>query len=144
SLQLSLNAWFRTIDIDLTKEEELARLMELIEDADIFVQGYRPGVIVRKGLSLPELLELSGKRGKGIVYVEENCYGPDGPFHDRPGWQQVGDAASGASYVTARSMGHMDGRTILPSLPIPDMITGLIRALGALMAIRDRTRGGGS
>ncbi|KAL1864396.1 hypothetical protein Plec18167_009731 [Paecilomyces lecythidis] len=144
SLQLSLNAGFTTIDIDLTKEEELARLMELIEDADIFVQGYRPGVIARKGLSLPDLLELSGKRGKGIVYVEENCYGPDGPFHDRLGWQQVGDAASGASYVTARSMGHMDGRTILPSFPIPDMITRLIRALGALMAIRDRTRGGGS
>ncbi|KAJ6157192.1 alpha methylacyl-CoA racemase [Penicillium chrysogenum] len=144
SLQLTLNAGVRTIDIDLGKEEDLAKVLKLIQDADIFVQGYRPGVIASKGLSLSNLLELAGKRGKGIVYVEENCYGPDGPFHSRPGWQQTGDAASGASYVTARSMGHTDGTSILPSLPIPDMVTGLIGALGALMAIRDRARNGGS
>jgi len=34
------------------------------------------------------------KKKKGIVYVDENCYGPDGPFPERPGWQQIGDAAS--------------------------------------------------
>lgn len=78
------------------------------------------------------------------MYIEENCYGPDGPFNSRPGWQQTGDAASGASYVTARSLGHTEGTSILPSLPIPDMDTGLIGALGVLMAIRDRTRNGGS
>lgn len=118
--------------------------MKLVQDADIFVQGYRPGVIAKRGLSLPDLLEMAGKRGKGIVYVEENCYGPDGCFSARPGWQQVGDAASGTSYVTARAMGRTDGRGILPAMPIPDMMTGLIGALGALMSIRDRARNGGS
>ncbi|KAJ5631490.1 alpha methylacyl-CoA racemase [Penicillium longicatenatum] len=144
SLQLTLNAGVRAIDIDLTKDEDLQRLMKLVQDADIFVQGYRPGVIAKRGLSLPDLLEMAGKRGKGIVYVEENCYGPDGSFSARPGWQQVGDAASGTSFVTARAMGHMDGRGILPAMPIPDMMTGLIGALGALMSIRDRARTGGS
>lgn len=139
-----MNTGIRTIDIDLAKGEDLSKLLRLIEDADIFVQGYRSGVIAKNGLSVSNLLELAGKRGKGIVYVEENCYGPDGPFHSRPGWQQTGDAASGASYVTARSMGHTDGRSILPALPIPDMMTGLIGALGALMAIRDRAENGGS
>ncbi|KAJ5771396.1 alpha methylacyl-CoA racemase [Penicillium nucicola] len=144
SLQLTLNAGVRTIDIDLTKEEDLAILFGFIQDADVFVQGYRPGVIASKGLSLPKLLEIAGKRKKGIVYVEENCYGPDGPFSSRPGWQQTGDAASGCSYVTGRSMGHTDGTSVLPSLPIPDMMTGLIGALGALMGLRDRARNGGS
>lgn len=139
-----MNAGIRTIDLDITKEEDLARLKELLQDADIFIQGFRPGSIARKGLSLHSLLEMAGKRGKGIVYVEENCYGPDGPFHERPGWQQIGDAASGSSYVTGRSLGHTDGTCVLPPLPISDMLTGLIGALGAMMAVRDRARHGGS
>ena len=40
-------------------------------------------------------------------------------------------------------MEHTDGTSILPSLPIPDMVTGLIGALGALMGFRDRARNGG-
>ncbi|CAF3652165.1 unnamed protein product [Fusarium graminearum] len=144
SLQLSLNAGVRTVDIDLAVDEDLKHLMELIEDADVFVQGYRPGVIARKGLSLNNLLEMAAKRGKGIVYVEENCYGPDGPMAERPGWQQIADAATGCSYVTGRSLGHEDGTCVLPALPVPDMLTGLIGAIGAMMAIRDRARQGGS
>ncbi|KAK7920989.1 hypothetical protein PG985_009011 [Apiospora marii] len=144
SLQLSLNAGVRTMDVDLAKDEEFKHLIELIKDADVFVQGYRPGVIARKGLSLHNLLEMAGKRGKGIVYVEENCYGPDGPMAERPGWQQIADAASGCSYVTGRSLSHSDGTCVLPALPVPDMLTGLIGAIGAMMAIRDRARQGGS
>lgn len=101
-------------------------------------------MIARKGFSLHSLLEMAGKRGKGIVYVEENCYGPDGPMAERPGWQQVADAASGCSYVTGRSLGHTDGMGVLPALPVPDMLTGLIGAIGTMMAIRDRTKQGGS
>ena len=144
SLQLTLNAGVRTMDVDLSKDEEVKHLLNLIEDADVFVQGYRPGVIARKGLSLPNLLEMAGKRGKGIVYVEENCYGPDGPMAERPGWQQIADAASGCSYVTGRSLGHSDGTCVLPALPVPDMFTGLIGAIGTMMGLRDRARQGGS
>ncbi|KAJ5168041.1 alpha methylacyl-CoA racemase [Penicillium canariense] len=144
ALQLALNAGIRTIDLDLTNDEDLARLHELVQDADVFIGGFRPGALARKGLSLHNMLEMAGKRGKGIVYVEENCYGPDGPFYDRPGWQQIGDAASGSSYVTGRALGHTDGTCVLPPLPISDMVTGLIGALGALMAIRDRATLGGS
>lgn len=115
-----------------------------MEDTDVFIQGYRPGVIARKGLSLHDLVEMAGKRGKGIVYVEENCYGPDGTMAERPGWQQIADAASGCSYVTGRSLGHTDGKCVLPALPVPDMLTGLVGAIGTMMAIRDRSRHGGS
>ena len=143
-LQLTLNAGKRTIDLDLTKEEDKSRLRDLIGDADVFIQGFRPNAIARKGFGVNDLLEMAGTRGKGIVYVEENCYGPDGPYHERPGWQQIGDAASGSSYVMGRSLGFKDGTSILPPLPISDMTTGLVGALGALMALRDRARQGGS
>jgi hypothetical protein len=132
------------VDIDLAKDDEVKHLFALVEDADVFIQGYRPGVIANKGLSLENLLEIAGKRGKGIVYVEENCYGPNGPMAERPGWQQIADAASGCSYVTGRSLGHKDGTCVLPALPVPDMLTGLIGCIGTMMAIRDRARQGGS
>lgn len=80
--------------------------------------------IARNGISLQALLEIARKRGKGIVYVEENCYGPDGPFNDRPGWQRTADTGTGCSYVTGRSLGHCDGTSVLPALPVPDMLTG--------------------
>ncbi|KAL4998540.1 CoA-transferase family III domain-containing protein [Aspergillus recurvatus] len=143
-LQLTLNAGKRTIDLDLTVESDRARLHELLADADVFVQGFRPNAIARKGFGVNDLLEIAGNRGKGIVYVEENCYGPDGPYHERPGWQQIGDAASGSSYVMGRSLGYKAGTSVLPPLPISDMSTGLIGALGTLMALRDRARYGGS
>jgi hypothetical protein len=122
----------------------MARLMELVGEADVFVQGFRYGSLDRKGLGLQSMLSIAAKRNKGIVYVDENCYGPSGPFAERPGWQQIGDAASGASYVMGRSMGFDEGTSVLPPLPISDMNTGVIGALATMMAIRDRAQKGGS
>ncbi|KAJ6104079.1 CoA-transferase family III [Penicillium sp. IBT 18751x] len=143
-LQLVLNAGKRTIDLDITKPEDMARLHELLADVDIFIQGFRMESLKRKGLGLHDLLEMAAKRNKGIIYVDENAYGPDGPFHTRPGWQQIGDAASGSSYVMGRSQGLPEGKSVLPPLPVSDMITGIVGALAAMMAVRDRAIKGGS
>ncbi|KAJ5718712.1 hypothetical protein N7488_004358 [Penicillium malachiteum] len=143
-LQLTLNAGKRTIDLDITKTEDRALLDTLIADVDIFVQGYRYGSLERKGLGLRSMLELAARTEKGIIYVDENCYGPDGPFAERPGWQQIGDAASGTSYVIGKSLGYPEGHSVLPPLPVSDMTTGVVGALGAMMAVRDRAIKGGS
>jgi hypothetical protein len=143
-MQLTLNAGKRTIDLDIGRPEDMARLRELVADADVFIGGFRYGSLDRKGLGLHSMLELAAKRNKGIIYVDENCYGPDGPYAERPGWQQIGDAASGTSYVIGKSLGLEDGHGVLPPLPISDMTTGLIGALAAMMAIRDRAVKGGS
>ncbi|KAJ5752197.1 CoA-transferase family III [Penicillium odoratum] len=143
-LQLTLNAGKRTIDLDITKPEDMTRLQELVADTDIFVQGFRWGSLGRRGLGLHDLLKVAADRNKGIIYVDENCYGPDGPFAERPGWQQIGDAASGSSYVMGRSQGLEEGKSVLPPLPVSDMLTGIIGALGAMIAVRDRAVKGGS
>lgn len=137
-MQLTLNAGKRTIDLDITKLSDMARLLELVSEADIFLQGFRPGTLDRKGLGLRNMLEIAAKRNKGIIYIDENCYGPDGPFHELPGWQQIGDAASGSSYVMGRSQGYEEGKSVLPPLPVSDMVTGLVGALAAMIALRER------
>ncbi len=76
--------------------------------------------------------------------MEEDAYKPDGPFYKRPGWQQSGDAASSASFVTGRSLGYTGGTSLLRPRPIWDMTTDLVGPLGALNALRERTRHGGS
>ncbi|KAF9884695.1 hypothetical protein FE257_001324 [Aspergillus nanangensis] len=143
-LQLTLNAGKRTIDLDITKPTDMSRLLELVSSADIFIQGFRPGTLDRKGLGLHSMLETAATRNKGIIYVDENCYGPDGPYAERPGWQQIGDAASGSSYVMGRSQGGKEGESVLPPLPVSDMITGVVGALAAMIAVRERAVKGGS
>lgn len=122
----------------------MTRLKELLSEADVFIQGFRYGSLGRKGLGLKDMLEMAAERNKGIIYVDENCYGPDGPFAERPGWQQIGDAASGASYVMGKALGYDEGTSVLPPLPISDMTTGVVGALATMLAIRDRARNGGS
>ncbi|EXM07437.1 CoA-transferase family III domain-containing protein [Fusarium oxysporum II5] len=140
----SLMAGKTTIDLDLEDPADHKRLMQLFEQADVILQGYRLGSLARRGFGLEAALELANKRGKGIVYVDENCYGPDGYYAERPGWQQVADAAAGSSYVMGQSFGCPKGQGVLPSLPISDMSTGILTALTIMCGIRDRAKFGGS
>ncbi|KAI7910091.1 hypothetical protein M0657_011529 [Pyricularia oryzae] len=82
--------------LDLRKEGDREALRELIYDADVFIQGYRPGVLDKYGFGERHVLDLcrSRKDRGGIIYVAENCYGWHGPWADRPGWQQISDAVA--------------------------------------------------
>ena len=142
--QLTFNAGKRTIALDLRKQEDLTYLQSLVEDADIFLQGFRFGKMKGFGLGVEDLSAMAARRGRGIVYVSENCYGPDGVYAERPGWQQIADCASGAAYVMGRGQGLPGGECVLPSLPISDMSTGVLAVVGTLMALRDRATKGGS
>ena len=140
----SLMAGKTTVDLDLDNLFDRARLTQLFEEADVIVQGYRLRSLERRGFGLQDALQIATRRGKGIIYVDENCYGPDGCYAERPGWQQVADAAAGSSYVMAQSFGCPSGQGVLPSLPISDMSTGLLTALTVMCAVRDRATLGGS
>ncbi|KAK3634423.1 hypothetical protein LTR56_015302 [Elasticomyces elasticus] len=142
--QLCLTQGKKTTHLDLDNELDKAALRALIEDADVILQGYRSGAMDRRGFGLDYALEVANKRGKGICYLDENCYGPDGVYHERRGWQQVADAASGCEYVMGLALGYPEGQGILPSLPISDMSTGVLGAVTTMSMLRDRARFGGS
>nr|XP_036576141.1 alpha methylacyl-CoA racemase (acyl-CoA transferases/carnitine dehydratase) [Colletotrichum truncatum]KAF6782830.1 alpha methylacyl-CoA racemase (acyl-CoA transferases/carnitine dehydratase) [Colletotrichum truncatum] len=143
-MQLSLNAGKRTIAIDLRKEDDAALLKSLVAESDVFIQGFRINKMPKYGLGLNDLLKMAGERGRGIVYVSENCYGPDGYYAERPGWQQIADAAAGSAYVTGRSLKLPNNEAVLPSLPISDMSTGVLGAVGAMLGLKRRAVEGGS
>ncbi|KAF5020539.1 hypothetical protein F66182_7438 [Fusarium sp. NRRL 66182] len=143
-MQLTLNAGKRTIAIDLRKPEDTAIIKSLVAEADVFIQGFRLNKMPKYGLGLNDILKLAGERRRGIVHVSENCYGPDGYYAERPGWQQIADAAAGSAYVTGRSLNLPNNEAVLPSLPISDMTTGALGAVGTLLALRDRATKGGS
>lgn len=110
----------------------------------MIMQAFRLGSMKRKGFGLEDIMDMAKKRNKGAVYLDMNCYGPDGYYAERPGFQQIADAATGCSYVVGKSLGFEEGTGVLPSLPIADMLSGAIAVLDVMLALRDRAIHGGS
>ena len=128
----------RQAAIDLNDEEQAAALRALIADSDVFCQGYRLGALDRRGLSPTDLAALR----PGIVYVSENCYGHVGPWAQRPGWEQLAQAATGMSY--REGLQAADGVPRLAPAAVNDYSTGFLPAYGAMVALARRATEGGS
>lgn len=144
SLAVTLTAGKRTYSLDLTKDNDRDRLHGLIDGADVIMQAFRLRSLERKGFGLEDIMEMSKKRNKGAVYLDLNCYGEDGYYAERPGFQQIADAATGCSYVCGKSLGFEEDTGVLPSLPIADMLSGAVSVLEIMLALRDRAKQGGS
>ena len=123
-----------TLDVDLPAD--LERLLTLVREGDVLVQGYRSGALARRGLS-PE--RLAAQR-PGIVYVSVNCYGHEGPWAQRPGWDQLGAVATGL----AMRQGSPERPQLLPGVAALDYTTGYLAAYGAMVALARRATEGGS
>lgn len=127
----------RQAALDLNDPAQAEILRGLAADADVFVQGYRLGALDRRGFS-PE--QVAAAR-PGIVYVSENCYGHIGPWAQRPGWEQLAQAATGMSHREGLAA---DGAPRLAPAAVNDYTTGFLAAYGALVALARRATEGGS
>lgn len=83
-VDLSWGKW--NCSIDLKTEDGKEQLRNLIRDADVVVQGYRPGVLDKYGFGQEGIIDLVKDRERGIISVRENCYGWNGPWYYRSGW----------------------------------------------------------
>ncbi|MEE2934225.1 MAG: CoA transferase [Pseudomonadota bacterium] len=128
----------RSCFLNLNKEKELETLKKLSMQADVFSQGYRPGIMEKHGLS-PE--QLASER-PGIIYLSISCYGHGGPFSDRGGWEQIAQSATGICLDNGVNVG--DGRPKLLPASACDYTTGYNGAYGVLLALARRAREGGS
>jgi len=128
----------RSCYLDLRDESEKQTLLDLVKTADVFSQGYRPDKINQMGLGPEALAEIR----PGLVYVSINCYGADGPFSHRGGWEQIAQIMTGIAAEGGQSSSGYKPKT-LPAAA-NDYITGYLGAYGTLLALARRAREGGS
>jgi CoA-transferase family III len=128
----------RQAELDLNAPEQAEAMRDLIGRADVFSQGYRLGTLARRGFAPEQVTALR----PGIVYVSENCYGHVEPWSQRPGWEQLGQAATGMSL--REGVAAPDGVPRLAPVPVNDYSTGFLAAYGTMVALARRATEGGS
>jgi hypothetical protein len=128
--------------LDLRLEEDKEKLKNLILEADVVVDGYRPGVMAKWGFSREDIYALCRDRERGIIHVRENCYGWNGPWQGRSGWQQISDACCGVSYDYGKAIGAEGAVT--PVFPNSDYCCGVAGSTAVLQALCERGEKGGS
>ncbi|NKE46523.1 CoA transferase [Roseomonas frigidaquae] len=128
----------RSCFLDLKTAAGAARFAKLVREADVVVNGYRPGALARLGFGMEELARLR----PGIIQVSVSCFGAGGPFADRAGWEQVAQAVTGICATQGAAIGA--GQPKLVFAPVCDYTTGYLATYGALLALARRARQGGS
>ncbi|GKT44562.1 succinyl-CoA--L-malate CoA-transferase beta subunit [Colletotrichum spaethianum] len=140
--QVDGNMGKHAADLDLKTEEGRRRFETLLAEADVVLDGYRPGALEKLGYGVTALTKLAKERGMGFVYVNENCFGYQGEWWRRPGWQQIADCVSGVAWEQGRFMGLDE--PVVPPFPISDYGTGCMGAIAALTGLYNRATQGGS
>ena len=121
--------------LDLRSADDYAKLLGLIEAADVFSQAYRPGTLEARGLSPEELIS----RRPGLIYVTLSAYGHVVPWGERRGFDSLVQPASGMVWEESG-----DGPPHhLPAQAL-DYVSGYFVALGAMTGLLRRAREGGS
>jgi crotonobetainyl-CoA:carnitine CoA-transferase CaiB-like acyl-CoA transferase len=124
--------------IELKSEAGRAAMRELLREADIFSQGYRPRALAALGFAPDEAARIN----PGIVYVTLSAYGHAGSWAERRGFDSLVQTATGFNHAEGVAAG-VDGPKELPAQML-DHATGYFMASGAMMAKARQAREGGS
>ncbi len=127
---MDVNRGKRSILLDLKSEEGREIFFKLLETADVVVENYRKGSLAKLGLDYESLR----KRKPDLVYASLNAYGYDGPWSERPGWEQLAQATSG---MQVRRGGRDDAPMLMP-YPVNDYGTGMMGAYAVALALHER------
>lgn len=117
---MALNRNKKSVAIDIKSEAGRKSVLELIRDADVIIQNFRPGVLARYGLDFESIRQVNDS----IVYCSISAYGQDGPRSQEGGFDLTLQALSGLMSVT----GSEDGPPAKCGVPIVDFATGLFAA----------------
>jgi crotonobetainyl-CoA:carnitine CoA-transferase CaiB-like acyl-CoA transferase len=130
----------RAAFVDLKTDAGRATLRDLVAQCDVFSQGYRSGALERLGFGVADVVA----QRRGIVYVSINCYGHEGVWRPRPGWEQLAQTVTGMAHAHGRDMHAVDDRPELLPAAVNDYTTGYLAAYGAIVALLRRAQVGGS
>jgi crotonobetainyl-CoA:carnitine CoA-transferase CaiB-like acyl-CoA transferase len=121
----------KSITLDLRTPEGAELAKQLAANVDIVVENFQVGTLEGWGIGYDELR----KHNPRLIMVRITGYGQTGPYRDRPGFGRIANAFSGLSFLA----GYPDRAPVTPgSATIPDYLTGIYGAYGALLALRAR------
>nr|WP_315492209.1 CaiB/BaiF CoA-transferase family protein [uncultured Pseudomonas sp.] len=131
---LSCNRNKRGMCIDLRNPKGLATLQQLIDDADVVIENFKPGTLHSMGLGY----EVLSARNPRLVLGSINAFGADGPMSSWPGFDQIAQGYSGLMSLT----GFGDGDPTRTGTAIGDLTSGMWLVTAVLGALLERERSG--
>jgi formyl-CoA transferase len=120
----------RSITLNLKEPEGLGLFKRLVEKADVVVENYRPDVKYRLGVDYESLRQVNPR----LVYGSISGFGEDGPYQERPGFDQIAQGMGGLMSIT----GLPGQGPVRAGIPIADLCAGLFCAMGILTALLER------
>jgi crotonobetainyl-CoA:carnitine CoA-transferase CaiB-like acyl-CoA transferase len=134
---LAQNAGKRSVVLNLKKEGDRERFLDLVASADVLVENFRPGVMDRLGLGYAELKAVQPK----LVYCAISGFGQTGPMRGNPAYDQIIQGLSGIMSIT----GTPETAPLRVGYPVADTLGGLVGAFAIAAAlVRQKTTGEGA
>jgi len=128
----------RCVTLDLSTPEGSALLLDLVADADVLFENFRPGTMEEWGLG-PERLH---EENPGLIVVRQSGYGQTGPRSQKPGFGTVAEGITNWAHIN----GFPDSKPLLPPISLADLTAANFAVQGVMFAVfeRDVGRAGGS
>ena len=130
---LAQNAGKKSVTLNLKDARGKDILKRLVETADVLVENFRPGVMARLGLDHETLRGVNPR----LIYCAISGFGQDGPWADRPAYDQIVQGASGVMSIT----GDADSAPLRVGYPLADTVGGLTAAMMIASALNATPRG---
>jgi crotonobetainyl-CoA:carnitine CoA-transferase CaiB-like acyl-CoA transferase len=120
----------RAMALNLKKPEGLAVFRRMVEKADVIVENFRPDVKGKLGVDYESVRRINPR----IIYGSISGFGQDGPYHKRPGFDQIAQGMGGLMSIT----GAPGEGPMRVGIPVADLAAGLFCAMGILTALLER------
>src|SRR5438552_5888747 len=124
----------RSITLNLKSPEGVAVLKKMAAKADVVVENYRPDVKKRLGIDYEALSAVNPR----LVYASISGFGQDGPYANRPGFDQIAQGMGGLMSIT----GLPGQGPVRVGIPVADLSAGLFAAMGIMVALLERETSG--
>jgi formyl-CoA transferase len=120
----------KSVVLDLRTPQGRATVRELIDQADVLIENFKPGTLEKWGMGYEALSQTN----PGLIMLRISGYGQTGPYRERPGFAVVAEAMGGMRYLNAEP-----GRTpVRAGVSLGDTLAGLHGAIGILLALQAR------
>lgn len=120
----------KTVTLNLKAQRGKELLIELLKDADVLIENFRPGVFKKLGFTWEMIHEINPR----LIFMSSSGFGQTGPYSHKPGLDRIGQAMGGLLHIT----GYPDGPPTKPGLSVNDFMTAMFGVIGVMFAVYNR------